>query len=334
MSKQMVKAESGKLTTAQQRGANVKALLDRMAPEIATALPRTGVAPERFIRIALTTVRKTPKLLQCSDTSLLAGVMGAAQLGLTIDGVTGDAYLVPYGKEAVLLPGYRGLMKMARNSGKVAKIEARIVHENDEFGVYYGTDPRIDHTPDPWVDRSDPAKIVGAYAIAVVRDEHGATYEQFETMGRDDIEKVRSRSRASNGGPWVTDWAEMAKKTVVRRLCKYLPMDTEEQRLVNQSERADAGMPVKPDEGTIIDVEAKMGTAQAEDEIRSIAQEVQVGEPPEEDGVRESWIDAIESEAVERGVTGEQLDGEAKGPWRDADVGTLSKLHGWLRENF
>lgn len=320
---------TGQLVTRQERAENVRALLAKMQPELAKALPRQGLTPARFTRIALTTIKRTPKLLECSPESLLAGVMSAAQLGLTVDGVTGDAYLVPYKSTAVLIPGYRGLMRMARNSGKVAKIEARCVYEGDEFMIEYGSHPRLVHKPDPWGDR-EQGSIVGVYAVATLLDVNGQTYEQFEAMSVEEVEKVRARSMAAQKGPWVSDWAEMAKKTVVRRLAKYLPLDTEEQRALNVEEQLEAGV-YQPDTEGIIDVEGKIADADAEDELGEIAgaAEAEEARDPSEDvtqyDAREEWLARVQELASDHKIDKKTLEKHAGGPLEQASTEKLAE---------
>jgi recombination protein RecT len=328
MAGQVVRTETGEMVPRQGPAENLRGLLERMLPEIQKALPRTGALdPERFARIALTTVKKTPKLLECRPESILAGVMSAAQLGLTVDGVTGDAYLVPYKNTAVLIPGYRGLMRMARNSGRVAKIEARCVYEGDEFRVAYGTDAQLVHNPDPWGSR-EQGDIIGVYALAKVLDDRGNAYDQWETMSVEEVEKVRARSRAAEKGPWVSDWPEMAKKTVVRRLAKYLPLDTEEQRAVAVEEQVDAGVynPAE-EEGRIVDVEAAVARAEADADLSNLA-----AEGDDDAQAREEWITRIEELAKDHKVNKATLEEYAGGPLAEASVevlqGVADKLEG------
>ncbi len=201
--------------------AEVGGLLKRMGPEIMAALPKTTqLTPERLGRIALTTLRTTPALMQCSTQSLLGALVQCAQLGLEPDPRLGLAYLVPYGKDAQLIIGYRGLMHLARRSGEVVSIEAHVVHEADEFTVRFGMDGVLSHSPCLRGDRGKPFCV---YAIARLKG--GACV--WDVMSVEDVERVRAKSKQRNSGPWVSDWSEMARKTVVRRLAKYLPLSVE-----------------------------------------------------------------------------------------------------------
>lgn len=222
------------IVPASQKADNLVALLTKMKPQIKTALPR-HLDADRMLRIAVTSIRRTPKLLSCSQQSLLGAVMQAAQLGLECDGVLGHAYLVPFKDEVQLIVGYKGLVDLARRSGQLSTIFARVVHAKDQFEYAYGLTERLEHIPS---SDADPGDVVAVYAVARLKD--GGT--QFEVMTRAEVEKIRERSRAKDDGPWITDYEEMAKKTSLRRLCKLLPASVELARAVALDERADIGL--------------------------------------------------------------------------------------------
>lgn len=208
---------------------------DGIKRQLAMVAPK-HITPDRIIRIALSQLRRTPKLMDCSKESLFGCILTSTQIGLEPDGVRGLAYLIPFGRECTLIVGYKGLMDLARRSAEIASIEAEVVYEGDRFEFHKGTDSKITHTWDLSSPRKNP---IGAYCIAKLAN--GG--QQFEVMTKSQIEEIRGRSRASNSGPWVTDWAEMAKKTVVRRLCKYLPSSPELQQAVSIDEAGDIGLP-------------------------------------------------------------------------------------------
>lgn len=211
----------------------IAAYLQKMGPEIEKALP-SHMNPDRMARIALTTIRTNPKLLECSVPSLLGAVMQAAQLGLE-PGLIGHCYLVPFknGKtgqtDVQFIIGYKGMIDLARRSGQIENIYAHAVYSNDEFDYELGLEPKLKHKPHMDGDRGE---FVGAYAVAHFKD---GGY-QFEFMPKSEIEKRRKRSKASTKGPWVTDYEEMAKKTVIRHMWKYLPISVEVQQQAMQDE--------------------------------------------------------------------------------------------------
>ncbi len=192
-------------------------MIDQMKPQLARALPK-HMDPDRLARIALTTLRQTPALTRCNPQSFLGALMTSAQLGLE-PGPLGEAYLVPYGDNVTFIPGYRGLIKLAWQSGQLKSIAAHTVHERDEFEYEYGLEPVLRHKPS-LTDRGD---VIAVYAAAVFKDGGSA----FVVMSRQDVEAIRSRSRASNNGPWKTDWDAMARKTAIRQLIRWLPLSSE-----------------------------------------------------------------------------------------------------------
>lgn len=210
--------------------------LDRMKGQLAAALPR-HLTPERVSRVFLTTLRQSPALMRCSPASLFGAIFQASQLGLEIGNGLGHAYLVPYGKEATLVIGYKGLVDLARRSGQVSTIYAVEVRKGDSFGYTLGTDPKINHAPGD-VRSMDDKEISHFYAVCRLKD--GSI--QFEVMSRAEVEKIRTRSRASKDGPWITDYAMMGRKTVLRRLSKMLPASIEMQTAIALDEAADANL--------------------------------------------------------------------------------------------
>lgn len=230
-----------------------------MQAQIKAALPR-HMTPERLARIVTTEIRKVPKLAECTPVSFFGAVIQCAQLGLEPGNALGHAYILPYDKnvktdtgwkkipEAQLIIGYRGMIDLARRSGQIVSLDARAVYDGDKFECRLGLDPHIEHEPD-WnnPNRTDPAKLQFVYAVAKLKD--GGV--QFDVMSRAEIEGVRARSKASDKGPWVTDFQPMALKTVVRRLFKFLPVSIEMQTAVGLDERAEAGLP--QDMGAVID---------------------------------------------------------------------------------
>lgn len=192
--------------------------LDVMAPQFKAALPN-HVSVEKFTRVAMTAIQNNPQLQNADRSSLFGSIVRLAQDGLLPDGR--EAALVMFGNKAQAMPMIAGVLKKVRQSGEVAKVSAQVVYENDHFVVSYGFDEDVTHNPPPLdKPRGNP---IGAYATAVLKD--GSRL--LEVMSFEEIEKVRSVSRAAKNGPWVQWWGEMARKTVMRRLSKRLPMSTD-----------------------------------------------------------------------------------------------------------
>jgi len=197
--------------------ATVDQMLMKSADQIQKVLPIT-MQSERFIRVALTTIRKSPKLQQCNPLSVCSAIMQAAQLGLEFSDAMGHAYLVPYGNEATLLIGYRGLIELARRSGHIRKMESRVVYEGDFFDYDFGIESKLVHRP-----CGKSTNVVHFYAIAFLAD--GS--HQFEVMSKEQIDEHRDKFARKGSDAWGKSYEEMGRKTVVRRLLKMLPLSTD-----------------------------------------------------------------------------------------------------------
>jgi recombination protein RecT len=192
--------------------------LQQMEPEFKAALP-PHIPVEKFKRVALTAIQNTPALINADRRSLFGAFVRLAQDGLLPDGR--EAAIVMFGNKAQAMPMIAGILKKIRQSGEVAKVSAQVVYANDKFVVKYGFDEDVEHIPPALNEpRGDP---IGAYATAVLKD--GS--QLLEVMSLEDIQAVRKVSRAANNGPWVSWFGEMARKTVMRRLSKRLPMSTD-----------------------------------------------------------------------------------------------------------
>ena len=202
--------------------------IERQKPAILAALPR-NVDVDRFARIVLTTIRTSPRLLECSPMSILAAVMQSAQLGLEPGSGLGECYVIPYKHEATFQLGYRGVTKLAHNSGEVSNVWAEAVYEGDDFRVELGTNPGIHHLPTLDAEgRGTFAAMTAVYAVGRMKD--GTM--QFAVMTKAEVEQHRdrySKGKDSSDSPWKDPLGavEMGKKTVVIRLGKMLPLSAE-----------------------------------------------------------------------------------------------------------
>lgn len=196
----------------------VRQNLTRMEPEFKAALP-SHIPVEKFTRVAMTAINNNPSLLNADRKSLFGAFVRLAQDGLLPDGR--EAAVVMFGDKAQAMPMIAGVLKKIRQSGHVAKVSAQVVYEKDEFVWKLGFDEDVTHNPPP-LDQAR-GKPIGAYATAVLKD--GSRL--LEVMNLDEIEQVRKVSRAAKNGPWIAWWGEMARKTVMRRLSKRLPMSTD-----------------------------------------------------------------------------------------------------------
>lgn len=204
---------------------DIRAMLasDRVKSQITLALPKHMTA-DRMVRVGLTALNKNPRLLDCTQESILSCFMQCSQYGLEPDGR--HAHLIAYGTTCTLIIDYKGLVTLVRRSGEVNDIYADVVCENDSFGFTKGRNRTLTHTFDL---RRPRGAVIGAYSYVVPK----VGDDSFEIMSTDEIEGIRMRSRSPNAGPWKTDWNEMAKKTVFRRHSKWLPFSPDVQDAIN-----------------------------------------------------------------------------------------------------
>lgn len=194
--------------------------------QIAASLPR-HLDAGRMIRVFLTTIQKNPRLQECTLSSLYGALMQASQLGLEIDGVTGQGYIIPYNIKgvmtAVFQPGYRGLCELARRSGLIGKIWARVVYEKDEFSYQLGTDEWVKHIP---YEKDDPGRVRLVYACAEFKD---GVSPALRVMFPRDINKRRDASQSAHqsSSPWKLWEEEMILKTAIVGLARTLPASPE-----------------------------------------------------------------------------------------------------------
>lgn len=226
--KNSLTANNGTTAVAEKKQKTIFDVIQAGAKQFATALPK-HINSDRFVRIAITTIRQNPKLAQCNQESLLGALMVSAQLGLE-PGVLGQCYLIPYGRECQFQIGYKGMIELLRRSGQLKDIYAYSVYENDEFEMTYGLDRDLKHKP----NLQNKGNFIGCYCVAVLKDDARA----FEYMTKDEIEAHGKKfSKTYGNGPWKTDFEAMAHKTVVKKMLKWLPLSVEFLEMANKDEK-------------------------------------------------------------------------------------------------
>lgn len=190
---------------------------------------------ERFARIVKTAAIQTPELLTADRASLFMSCFKTAQDGLLPDGR--EAALVIYNtkqrdgsykKLVQYMPMVGGVLKKVRNSGELASISSHVVYDKDEFDYCLGDSEHITHRPAV----GERGNSICVYAIARTKD--NAIYR--EVMSITEIEKIRNLSKSKDGQAWKEHWAEMAKKTVIRRISKRLPMSTDMEQVIQRDD--------------------------------------------------------------------------------------------------
>jgi len=218
------------LASPVQSPADFGTLLQANRQELSGLIPTwSGLAWAHVVATALEVASENPYILQCSADSVLRSVKQACEFGLSFAKAGGQAYLVPFKGQCTLIIGYRGLMDLARRSADVTSLQSGVVHKGDHFEIHLGSEPRVVHKPDQSASHEDK-NVVGAYSSAT----HRSGTQSVEYMPIEDIKKIRSRSKASAKGPWVTDFAEMCRKTVERRHLKRLSWRAEDKAFMER----------------------------------------------------------------------------------------------------
>lgn len=205
-----------------------KNLLERSWPRMAAVMPK-HLSAERMYQLALSAYNQTPGLSECTPESVLGCLMKCSALGMepsAVDGL-GRAYILPFNnrktgrKEATFILGYKGMIDLARRSGELTSISARVVHEGDTFEYEYGLNENLRHVPSQ--EPLDGRPMTHVYMVAHFKD--GGHY--IDVMTKAEVDAVRKRSKASGYGPWQTDYEAMAMKSVIRRSFKFMPVSVE-----------------------------------------------------------------------------------------------------------
>ncbi len=233
----------------------VRQLLEARREKLATVCA-DRIDVTRQIELAVLCFYSQPKLMQCTRASIAASVLEASDLGLSLSRSSGEAYLIPRKDTDKVLQchfqaGYQGLIKLARESGQVNYVHARVVHQFDDFE--WGWNPELEFVHR--VDRTGRQGMI-THVYAVARLTTGELVGECMTV--EEIQSIRMRSQRPNEGPWVTDWEEMAKKTVARRLCKWLPKTP---RLIRAIESHDADWDFNGPSAIAIDLPAETPAA-------------------------------------------------------------------------
>ena len=236
-------------------------LIDQLTAE-QSALPK-DFNKTRFVQNALSVVLNNEQLRTFPDKDqVMAGLIKGAYLGL--DFMSNECYLIPYNKTLRFQMSYIGKKKFVKKYAirPIQDIYAKLVREGDEFTekIVNGL-PSIDFKPQAFSNKP----YVGTFAVVLYKD--GGM--EYETMSKDEVNEIRDKhSKASDKGAWKDSWGEMAKKTVLGRLCKHIECDFESVEAHNAWDEGgdfEFGKP-KPseivadpfakEEETVVDVEA------------------------------------------------------------------------------
>lgn len=224
------------LTPAQKAASNkrneIRTMLEKCSGKLDDVLRGTILTPEKMLVVAMTAVAKNPKLLECTPVSVALAVQMAAEAALPVDGY--HAHLVPYGTTCQLIIDYKGLIRLAEESG--VHIDPYVVHEKDFFEHELGLNPVLRHIPS---DDDDPGPLCCAYAVIT----HADGFRRFVVMKRKEIMKRKAASKSSShrDSPWANWEEEMWKKTVVKQASKLVSRNPRMQSAVVNDDLVESG---------------------------------------------------------------------------------------------
>ena len=261
-----------------------------LAQKPAIAMAIGGRTPEernrradRFARICLTALRKTPKLMQCNPMSFASALMVCAQLDLEPNTPQGLAYLIPYGTECQFQVGYKGLLQLAYRSGMVQSFNADVVYENEIreglFEYHKGIAPSIRHDVDFLRPELRQGKIVAAYASCTLV----GGQPLLRVIDAQDVARAKASSSAGKSGkptPWQTHEASMWMKTAIKRLAAWMPQTEMLALAVESDDRSERGesLDVVEDESV-----AQAAAVSNVSQLNSVLQDMQESAPDPED---------------------------------------------------
>lgn len=212
-------------------------LIQQLRPELQRALPK-GLDSDRMARIALTVVRRTPRLAQSTSASFAGALLTASALGLEVD--NGEAWLVPYEfkkgpmaglTECQLIIGYKGLAKLFYQHPMARQLDCQAVHEKDFFEYELGSDPYLRHKP----AKGERGPIVYYYAVAALAN--GG--RPFVVLTPEEVKAIRAGKVGPSGDiPDPQHWME--RKTALKQLAKTLPKSPLLTSAIESDERSGA----------------------------------------------------------------------------------------------
>lgn len=176
----------------------------------------------RLMRSIMISVERTPKLLNCDRQSLLNAAMSAACLGLEVDGITGQAFFVPFAGKAQLIIGYKGMNTLAARSGYT--VQGEVVRDGDAFDFELGDRGFVRHKP----KLGNKGEIIATWATASSLSRPAI----ISVLGIDDVMAIMAKSPGAKmaDSPWrdkVIGFPAMASKSSKRRLNRSMPLNAD-----------------------------------------------------------------------------------------------------------
>jgi recombination protein RecT len=243
-------AQNGEIvrqTPEEKKAPDLAQFITNHERDFARVLPKHMTA-DRMTRLAISAVRTTAHLAECSIASFASSIMACSVLGLEPNTPLGHAYLIPFKNnkrggiyECQVIIGYKGLAELMYRSGIVASVKATPVFEGDDFEYEFGLHPDIKHRPGKDPNRgADPGKLTHVYPVVQLREKDLDPI--WDVLTRSEIEQRRKRSKAATEGPWVSDYVAMALKTGVRKIATWVPSSAEKMAPLNAAVQYEGAM--------------------------------------------------------------------------------------------
>ena len=178
----------------------------------------TAIVFKKEALFAMQAIKNSEWLQKCDRSSIQDAVINVASIGISLNPAEKLAYLVPRDNRACLDISSRGLVKLATDSGNIQWAKSVLVYEDDTF-KFHGFEIMPTHDSHPF--KKNRGEIIGGFCAAKLND---GSY-LVDTMSREDLDHVKSTSKAQNG-PWKSWPEEMMKKTLIKRASKTWPNNT------------------------------------------------------------------------------------------------------------
>jgi len=235
--KKQAQSNTKALTVVESFNNQLKVNLNKQYKAIESLVPE-HVKPARLMRIALNIVSRNPKLAEVTQESLVGAIINCGVLGVEPN-LVGEAYIIPYknwrtkNMEAQFQLGYKGMLKLIRNTGNIKTVYAHEVKEKDEFSYSYGLNKDLIHK----VAQGTRGETTHYYAVYHTKD--GGN--DFVVMTKQEItEHALKFTMQKKGGEltgvWKDHFDSMALKTALKRLTKFMDISIEIQKAIGTDE--------------------------------------------------------------------------------------------------
>ncbi len=166
---------------------------------------------EVFMSSLLSVVAGSDALQKCDTSSILTSAAKAAILDLPIESSLGYAYIVPFGKDATFILGYKGYIQLALRTSAYEAVNATEIYDGEEI-----VENRLTGEIKLNGERSGD-EVIGFAAYFRLK----SGFEKFKYLSVDDVHKHAkqySKSYGNKRSAWTTNFNDMGKKTVIRQL--------------------------------------------------------------------------------------------------------------------